>query len=124
LTVEQRYALACAPIDLEEYVFRTVFCDWLESLAAKKTVTFPRRLEDSSGLEGLEETLKLITVYRWLALKFPDAFTDLPWVDQLRREVIEQTRGILRKNWGKHGLSRRECASCGRAILPSSPHRT
>lgn len=124
LPVEQRYALACTPVDLEEYVFRTVFCEWLEALAAGKSVNFPRRREDDGGLEGLEETLKLITIYRWLALKFPRAFTDLAWVDQLRRETIEQTRAILRKNWGKYGLTRRECAHCGRAILPSSPHRT
>jgi ATP-dependent RNA helicase SUPV3L1/SUV3 len=124
LPVEQRYALACTPVDLEEYVFRTAFCEWLETLAAGKPVLFPRHREDDGGLEGLEENLKLITVYRWLALKFPRAFTDLVWVDQQRREIIEQTRAILRKNWGKHGLTRRECAHCGRAILPSSPHRT
>ncbi|HYP17444.1 MAG TPA: helicase-related protein [Opitutus sp.] len=124
LPVEQRYALACTPIDLEEHAFRQVFAEWLETLAAGKAVKFPRRLEDSSGLEGLEETLKLITVYRWLALKFPEAFTDHEWVEQLRREATEQTQAILRRNWGKQGLVRRECAHCRRAVLPSSPHRT
>ena len=124
LSVEQRYALACTPIDLEEHTFRSAFSEWLETLAAGRPVKFPRRLEDSGGLEGLEETLKLVTIYRWLALKFPNAFTDLAWVDQLRRESIERTQAILRASWSRVGLSRKECAHCRRAVLPSSPHAT
>ena len=124
LSVEQRYALACTPIDLEEHTFRSAFSEWLETLAAGRPVKFPRRLEDSGGLEGLEETLKLVTIYRWLALKFPHAFTDLVWVDQLRRESIERTQAILRASWSRVGLTRKECAHCRRAVLPSSPHST
>ena len=124
LPVEQRYALACTPIDLEEHLFRSVFSEWLELLAAGKTVNFPRRLDGSGGLEALEETLKLITVYRWLALKFPTAFSDLARVELMRREATEQTQAILRRNWGQQGLSRRECVHCGRALLPSTSHRT
>lgn len=124
LTVEQRYALACTPIDLEEHTFRSAFSEWVETLAAGRQVKFPRRLEDSGGLEGLEETLKLVTIYRWLALKFPHAFTDLAWVEQLRRESTERTQAILRASWSRVGLTRKECAHCRRAILPSSPHAT
>jgi ATP-dependent RNA helicase SUPV3L1/SUV3 len=124
LPVEQRYALACTPIDLDEHLFRGVFSEWLDLLAAGKPVHFPRRLDGGGGLEALEETLKLITIYRWLALKFPLAFTDLAHVEELRREATEQTQAILRRNWGKQGLTRRECTHCGRALLPSSPHRT
>ena len=122
LGVEDRYALACAPIDLEEHHFRDVFSTWLERLNAGKDVTFPARLE-GGGLEELEEMLKLISVYRWLALKFPAAFTDVPRVELLRRQATEQTQAILRRNWARQGLSRRECTRCGRALLPSSPHR-
>jgi ATP-dependent RNA helicase SUPV3L1/SUV3 len=124
LSVEQRYALACTPIDLEEHTFRSAFSEWVETLAAGRQVKFPRRLEDSGGLEGLEETLKLVTIYRWLALKFPQAFTDLAWVEQLRRESTERTQAILRASWSRVGLTRKECAHCRRAILPSSPHAT
>jgi ATP-dependent RNA helicase SUPV3L1/SUV3 len=124
LPVEVRYALACTPIDLEEHLFRSVFSEWLEFLAAGKAVTFPRRIDGSGGLDGLEEMLKLITVYRWLALKFPEAFTDLAHVEELRREATEQIQSILRRNWGKQGMTRRECLHCGRALLPSSPYRT
>ncbi len=56
--------------------------------------------DGSGGLESLEETIKLTTVYRWLALKFPAAFTDLAHVEQVRREATEQTQAILRRNWG------------------------
>jgi ATP-dependent RNA helicase SUPV3L1/SUV3 len=124
LSVEARYALACTPLDLEEHLFRNTFAEWLELLNAGKTVNFPRRLDSGGGLESLEEIIKLTTVYRWLALKFPAAFTDLERVEQVRREATEQTQAILRRNWGKQGLSRRECMHCGRALLPSSPHRT
>jgi len=124
LPVEQRYALACTPIDLDEHFFRSVFGEWLELLNAGKVVTFPRRIDGRGGLEELEEMLKLTTVYRWLALKFPEAFTDVAHVGQLRREATEQTLAILRRNWGKQGLTRRECTHCGRALLPSSPYRT
>ncbi|HUR57001.1 MAG TPA: helicase-related protein, partial [Opitutaceae bacterium] len=123
LSVEQRHALACTPIDLDEHVFRNAFAGWLELLDRGKPVHFPRRLDRGGGLETLEETLKLISVYRWLALKFPNAFNDLAHVEQLRREATEQTQAILRRNWGKQGLSRRECVQCGRALLPSSPYR-
>ena len=124
LPVEKRYALACAPIDVDEQLFRSAFAGWLETLNVGRQVKFPRRLDTGGGLEALEETLKLVTVYRWLALKFPANFDDLAYVDQLRREATEQTQSILRSNWAKRGLSRRECAHCGRALLPSSPHRT
>lgn len=124
LPVEQRYALACTPIDLEEDLFRNIFASWLELLDAGKPVGFPRRIEGDGELDGLEQILKLITIYRWLALKFPRAFTDLAYVEQLRREVTEQTQAILRRNWGQQGLTRRECTRCARALLPSSPYRT
>jgi ATP-dependent RNA helicase SUPV3L1/SUV3 len=124
LPVEQRYALACTPLDLDEHLFRSTFAEWLELLDAGKEVHFPRRLDASGGLESLEETLKLTTVYRWLALKFPDAFMDGPHVEQIRREATEQVQAILRRHWGKQGLMRRECNHCGRALLPSSPYRT
>jgi len=123
LPVERRYALACTPIDLNEHLFRSIFSDWVELLNAGKAVTFPRRLDGSGGLEELEEMLKLTTIYRWLALKFPEAFTDLAHVETLRREATEQTQAILRRNWGKQGLTRRECNHCRRALLPSSPQR-
>lgn len=124
LPIEQRYALACTPIDLEEHLFRGVFAEWLERLDAGEQVKFPRRLDRGGGLDSLEETLHLTTVYRWLALKFPEAFVDVAHVEQLRREATEQTQAILRRNWGKQGLARRECSHCGRALLPSSPYRT
>jgi hypothetical protein len=124
LPVEQRYALACTPLDLDEHFFRNTFAEWLELLNARKTIPFPRRLDTSGGLESLEETLKLTTVYRWLALKFPESFTDRAHVETVRREATEQVQAILRRNWGKQGLARRECHHCGRALLPSSPHRT
>lgn len=124
LPVEQRYALACVPIDLEEHLFRSTFAEWLELLAAGQTIKFPRRLDGGGGLETLEEILRLITAYRWLALKFPGAFTDMAHVEQLRRDTTEQTQAILRRNWGKQGLDRRECVQCGRALLPSSPYKT
>lgn len=123
LSIEQRYALACTPIDLEEHLFRSVFTEWLDTLAAGRQAMFPRRLTGAGGLEGLEEMLQLVTIYRWLALKFPQTFTDTAWVEQLRRDGIEQTQALLRRNWGKQGLRRRECVHCGRAVLPSSPHR-
>jgi ATP-dependent RNA helicase SUPV3L1/SUV3 len=124
LPLEKRYTFACAPIDLEDHLFRTVFTEWLETLEAGKKVNFPRRLDTSGGLEALEETLKLVTIYRWLALKFPEAFTDLAYVQELRRTATEQAQIILRSSWGERGLTRRECVQCGRALLPSSPHRT
>ncbi|PTX94278.1 helicase-related protein [Opitutus sp. ER46] len=124
LSVEQRYTLACTPLDLDEHLFRSTFAEWLELLDAEKTVAFPRRMDAAGGLESLEETLKLTTVYRWLALKFPEAFNDGRYVEELRREATEQTQAILRRNWGKQGLTRRECRQCGRALLPSSPYRT
>lgn len=124
LSVEERYALACTPVDLKEDFFHHTFAGWLDLLDAGKAVDFPRRIDGGGGLEALEETLKLITIYRWLALKFPRAFTDLAHVERLRREVTEQTQAILRRNWGEQGLSRRECVRCGRALLPSSVYRT
>jgi ATP-dependent RNA helicase SUPV3L1/SUV3 len=123
LPVEKRYTLACTPLDLEEHSFRNVFAEWLETLAAGRPVKFPRHLEGRDGLDGLEEMLQLTTVYRWLSLKFPEAFTDLERVEQLRRAGIDQTQAILQRSWSKQGLRRRECAHCRRALLPSSPHR-
>jgi len=124
LPLEKRYALACTPIDLADPQFRDVFSDWLEQLDAGQIVSFPRRIDGGGGLEALEETLKLISIYRWLALKFPAHFTDLRAVEHLRHTATEQTLAILRRNWGQQGLSRRECTVCSRALLPSSTFRT
>ncbi len=124
LPIESRYALACTPIDLEDHLFRDTFAGWLEGLAAGQPVNFPRAQDGGGGLEAIEETLKLITVYRWLALKFPATFTDGAHVERLRRDITEQAQAILRRHWGEQGLSRRECVHCGRALLPSSRYRT
>jgi ATP-dependent RNA helicase SUPV3L1/SUV3 len=126
LSPEKRYALACAPVDLSEHLFLRAFSDWIETLGAGRAVSFPRRIDDQEreGLEALEDTLKLITLYRWLALKFPGSFIDQAYVSQLRREATEQSLAILRRNWGRNGFERIECSDCGRALLPSSPYRT
>jgi len=126
LSPEKRYALACAPADLNDHLFLSVYSNWVETLAAGRPVSFPRRMDeqDSGGLEALENTLKLITLYRWLALKFPGSFTDQDYVNRLRRDATEQSLAILRRNWGKYGFERIECTDCGRALLPSSPYRT
>jgi ATP-dependent RNA helicase SUPV3L1/SUV3 len=123
LPIEQRYALACTPIDLDEHAFRNAFAEWLESLGTGRAARFPRYLQSGDGLDGLEEMLQLVTIYRWLSLKFPESFVDVEQVEQLRRSGIEQTQAILRRNWSQHGLRRRECSTCGRALLPGSPHR-
>ena len=123
LPVETRHTLACTPVDLNDHHAHNLFADWLEAIAAGGRVAFPRRLDGSGGLDSLEDTLKLITVYRWLAQKFPAQFTDLARVEALRRELTEQTQAILRRNWAQHGLARRECRRCGRALLPSSGYR-
>ena len=125
LSPEKRYALACAPVDLNDHLFLSVYSNWIEALAAGRLVSFPRRIDDQDqgGLEALENTLKLITLYRWLALKFPGSFTDQAYVNQLRRDATEQSLAILRRNWGKYGFERIECLECGRALLPSSPYR-
>lgn len=122
-SAEVRYALACAPIELEEHLFRSTFSEWLETLQAGRPVRFPRRLDTSGGLESLEEVLKLLSVYRWLALKFPEPFDDLDYVEQLRRETTEQTQAILRSSHPARRLGRRECVRCGRALLPSSTQK-
>jgi ATP-dependent RNA helicase SUPV3L1/SUV3 len=126
LSPEKRYALACAPVALDDHFFLSIYSNWIETLAAGRPVSFPRRIDDQDqgGLEALENTLKLITLYRWLALKFPGSFTDQAYVSQLRREATEQSLAILRRNWGKYGFERIECVECGRALLPSSPYRT
>ena len=123
LPVEVRHTLACAPVDLNDPLAHNLFIDWLEAIAAGGRVVFPRRLDGGGGLDAVEETLRLITVYRWLAQKFPAQFTDLARVESLRAELTEQAQTILRRNWAQHGLARRECRRCGRALLPSSGHR-
>ena len=125
LSPEKRYALACAPVDLNDHLFLSLYSNWIEALGAGRLVSFPRRIDDQDqgGLEALENTLKLITLYRWLALKFPGSFTDQAYVNQLRRDATEQSLAILRRNWGKYGFERIECVDCGRALLPSSPYR-
>jgi ATP-dependent RNA helicase SUPV3L1/SUV3 len=123
LPVEVRHTLACAPVDLNDHLTHNLYIDWLEAIAAGGRVVFPRRLDGGGGLDAVEETLRLITVYRWLAQKFPAQFTDLARVEALRAELTEQAQAILRRNWAQNGLARRECRRCGRALLPSSGHR-
>jgi ATP-dependent RNA helicase SUPV3L1/SUV3 len=120
MSLKEAFLFACAPVDIRANRVFTDFQKAIEQFCKGQVYPCPRPyrllLEISRKvLEDLEEEVKSLTLYCWLAFRFPDTFPDLELAEQYRAQANEHITQCLRAR----GL-RRTCQSCNKLIDPLS----
>jgi hypothetical protein len=67
------------------------------------------------ALQASEEDVKVLTLYCWLAFRFPETFADLELAEQARAEANEHVTKCLRSK-----AIRRTCTFCNKVMDPLS----
>jgi ATP-dependent RNA helicase SUPV3L1/SUV3 len=126
LPLEDRFAFACAPVDVRNGYMMRNFQLWLHSFAEGRPCRVDRlqsRYEHTTGESDpeafyhAEVLVKTLTVYAWLAYRYPKMFPELDECDRQRRVL----NGYIERTLRKKGRMRR-CSSCGNALPPLSQY--
>lgn len=126
IPLAERLNLAAAPVDTRNPVLLGSFEDWLAGFAAGRSVRLPppppyldlERIDDEA-LHAAEIAAKRLTVYAWLAYRWPARFPDLARCQE-QREMLD--RFIERGLAGRGRCT--ECVECGRRLPAGSRHAT
>lgn len=122
MPLEDKFVFACAPVDTRNAYMMRMYQLWMQSFAAGR-VSRPEKLIsvytrpigeiDPEAFYQAEVQVKLLTVYAWLAYRYPSTFPDLEECDRQRRILNTYIERTLRKK----GRMRR-CSSCGSPLPP------
>lgn len=122
MRLEDKFVFTCAPVDTRNTFMMRTYQLWMSSFAAGRASRLdrlPSRYEQTTGESDpevfyhAEVQVKMLTVYAWLAYRYPDLFPDLDECDRQRRVLNNYIERTLRKK----GRLRR-CSNCG-ATLPA-----
>ena len=126
LSFSDRYLFTCAPVNANDLVVEK-YIDWLISFAKKEPVTLQ---DDDYGnftsgstsedrtLNQAENSVKLLTLYHWLARKKPEYFPSLEKAEELR----EQINSFIENSLKRRGLHKK-CVECSRKIPLHQTHQ-
>lgn len=126
MALEDRFTFTCAPVDARNAFIMRSYQLWMASFSEgrrSRLDRLPSRYEHTTGeadpeaFYHAEVQVKLLTVYAWLAYRYPDQFPDLAECDR-QRAVLN---GYIERTLRKRGRLRR-CKQCGAAIQPLSPY--
>lgn len=122
MTLKEAFLFACAPVDIRANRVFAEFNKAVEQFCKGQVYPCSRpyqhlREVSRKVLEELEEEVKSLTLYCWLAFRFPDTFPDLKLAEQYRAQANEHITQCLRAR----GL-RRTCQSCNNPIAPLSQY--
>ena len=104
LTLEEKYMLAGAPVSIRSPLIKSAFFFYIECILKKKVVPYKSSISISSTaktqLELLkaEDEVKKISLYLWMAYKFPDLFTDSKQAEAARVKVNQYCEASLKSN--------------------------
>jgi ATP-dependent RNA helicase SUPV3L1/SUV3 len=120
MTLEEAYLFVCAPVDVRsDRVFGTFqsavekFCKG--GLFLCPTLNGHRGQISARALQASEEDVKVLTLYCWLAFRFPETFADLELAEQARAKANEHITKCLRSK-----AIRRTCTFCNKVMDPLS----
>lgn len=122
LTLEEAFTFICAPVDLRSDEVYNEFSAAVDSFAERRRhgcpwISINRNDISHSALERLETGVKVLTLYCWLAYRFPACFVDLAKAAQFRAEANHQIGRCLRARNLK-----RVCSRCKNPLPPLSPY--
>lgn len=120
LDLPTRFILSSAPVSLRQNAVVTAFEFMATSLAHNQVLSLGKIMpidlsKRKGGLEFMEISMQIVTLYCWLHFRFPRYFPEQGKAET-RRENINQTIKMLLE-WGNQ--LERYCAACG-GILPQS----
>ncbi len=104
LTLEEKYMLAGAPVSIRSPLIKSAFFFYVDSIIKKKVVRYkcsvPTQGTAKSQLELLkaEDEVKKISLYLWMAYKFPELFPDSSVAEVFRIKVNQYCEASLKSN--------------------------
>lgn len=122
MPLEDKFVFTCAPVDVRNGHMMRTYQLWMASFAGGRVSRLdrlPSRYEHTTGeadpeaFYHAEVQVKMLTVYAWLAYRYPDLFPELDECDRQRGVLNRYIERTLRKR----GRMRR-CSNCG-ATLPA-----
>lgn len=126
MPLEDRFVFACAPVDSRNAFIMRSYQLWMAAFAEgrrSRLERLPSRYEHTTGESDPEAfyhsevQVKLLTVYAWLAYRYPDTFPELEECDRQRAILNRYIERTLRKR----GRLRR-CKQCGAAMPAMSTY--
>jgi hypothetical protein len=88
LPLEDKFVFACAPVDSRSDIVRPAFERFARARALGLEAPCPLFLSPArQALTVNEQNAKVVTLYLWLAYKFPETFVDLKGATESRQEI-------------------------------------
>ncbi len=104
LSLEEKYLLAGAPVSIRSPLIKSAFFFYVNAILEKKIVHY----KSSISIKGIaktelellkaEDEVKKISLYLWLAYKFPDLFPDSKIAQAARIQVNQYCEASLKSN--------------------------
>lgn len=108
-SLEERFIFCCAPVDLRKTLPLQMFQRMVQTRVSQGQIglhltvpTFSSSEDGSYLLESLEEKVKTIDVYLWLAYRYPENFNEIEKAIELRKQCSERINDILSQKRLKH----------------------
>lgn len=126
MPLEDRFTFTCAPVDTRNAYMMRNYQLWMNNFALGRVSRIERLQSRYTNTTGemdpeafyhAEVLVKVLTVYAWLAYRYPALFPELEECDRQRQTLNRYIERTLRKK----GRMRR-CASCGNALPPLSQY--
>jgi ATP-dependent RNA helicase SUPV3L1/SUV3 len=120
IPLADRLTLACAPVDTRLTWLMHEYESWIDALAADDAVDIgplrigfaKERASDDEELKSAEMEAKRLTLYSWLAYRYPESFPDIEECGQQRMALDRFIERSLAVRAGKRGV----CRVCGEPL--------
>jgi ATP-dependent RNA helicase SUPV3L1/SUV3 len=121
IPLTDRLTLACAPVDTKLNWLVWEYASWIDALAQGEAVELAdmgtgymkERAADDEELKAAEMEAKRLTLYSWLAFRYPETFPDMDGCSAQRRTL---DRFIERSLAMKAAAHRGVCKVCGERL--------
>jgi hypothetical protein len=118
IPMADRLTLSCAPVDMRTNFLRDEYAQWIGQLASGEEVVLgplraaftKERAASDQELQSAEMEAKRLTLYAWLAYRYPASFPDLAECDAQRQALDAFIEKSLAMRAGRNRKERREGA--------------
>jgi ATP-dependent RNA helicase SUPV3L1/SUV3 len=121
IPLDERLTLSCAPVDMRLEWLIDEYGTWMESraegdvveLSGLRSAYTKERASHDEELKNAEMEAKRLTLYAWLAFRFPETFPDL---EECTAQRVILDKFIERSLAKRGGRGRPVCRKCGRPL--------
>jgi ATP-dependent RNA helicase SUPV3L1/SUV3 len=120
ISLADRLTLSCAPVDSRLSWLVLEYGSWIESLAHGDEVSLrplrsgymKERAADDEELKSAEMEAKRLTLYAWLAYRYPETFPDILECGEQRRALDR----FIERSLAQKASRRNVCVKCGAGL--------